>query len=187
MRRMVAFIAALAALAGGALMIWRRNPRTGTRFVNAVVNPALMRRRLVGAGASELGTLEHVGRKTGIRRLTPVHPEPTPTGFRIMVPLGPQSEWARNVLAAGHCRLQLRDVVYDLDEPALMEAGRVDGLPRVLRGVMSGLGFEYLILRTFGSRPGSLDPSTMAPTTSGDVEAGPAGAALVPEPAGTPS
>ena len=31
-------------------------------------------------------------------------------------PLGDHSEWARNVLAAGHCRLQLRDVVYELDD-----------------------------------------------------------------------
>ena len=185
MRRFIAFIAALAGLAGAALMVWRRNPRMGTRFVNAVVNPALMRRRLAGAGMSELGTLEHVGRVTGLRRLTPVHPEPTPTGFRILVPLGSQSEWARNVLAAGHCRLQLHDVVHDLDEPTMIPAGRAEQLPRPVRAVMSALGFEYLALRTFASAPGSLDPTVAGTAAPGDVDGTPTAAPVAAE-AGAP-
>ena len=91
MRRIVRYSVALVAFAatmGGAVVYWRRNPRVGTAFVNSVVNPGLLRRGLAGAGASELGTLEHFGRKSGIRRLTPVHPEPTRDGFRIVVPLG---------------------------------------------------------------------------------------------------
>jgi hypothetical protein len=156
----VAGLTSLAAAAGGALIVWRRNPRIGSAFVNSVVNPALVRRGLAGGGASELGTLEHIGRRSGIRRLTPVHPEPTSDGFRIMVPLGPHSEWARNVLAAGHCRLQLHDVAYDLDEPAMIAARDAQDLPSVVRGVMAALGFQYLTLRTFGSTPGgTLEPA----------------------------
>ena len=75
--------------------------------------PRLLQRGLAGGAKSEIGTLEHFGRMSGVRRLTPVHPEPTPAGFRVMVPLGSHSQWARNVLAAGHCRLQLHDVVYN--------------------------------------------------------------------------
>ena len=105
MRKIVKLMA-VPAVTGGAVVagasLWRRNPRIGTAFVNSVVNPALLRRGLAGYGRSEIGTLEHVGRKSGVRRLTPVHPEPTPTGFRIIVPLGMRSEWARNVIAAGH-------------------------------------------------------------------------------------
>ena len=126
MRKIVTFFA-FPAVTGAALVaavgLWRRNPRIGTAFVNSVVNPALLRRGLAGYGRSEIGTLEHVGRKSGVRRLTPVHPEPTPAGFRIIVPLGMRSEWARNVIAAGHCRLLLHDQVFDLDEPAMVDAG----------------------------------------------------------------
>ncbi len=161
MRRIVVYGAVpvtLGAIAGGAVFAWRRNPRIGTAFVNSVVNPRLVHRGLAGSGASEIGSLEHFGRATGIRRLTPVHPEPTREGYRIVVPLGSNSQWARNVLAAGHCRLQLHDVVYDLDEPMLISAGDADDLPAALRVVMAWLGLQYLTLRTFAANGGSLEP-----------------------------
>ena len=93
--------------------------------------------------------------QVGVRRLTPVHPEPTPAGFRIIVPLGMRSEWARNVIAAGHCRLLLHDQVFDLDEPAMVDAGAGCALP--LGRVLAALGFQYLNLRTFASHPGCLE------------------------------
>jgi hypothetical protein len=154
----VALIGLSAAIAG-AVAMWRRNPRVGTSFVNSVVNPVIVRRGLAGRGRAEIGTLEHTGRTSGIRRVTPVHPEATRDGFRILVPLGEHSEWAHNVMAAGHCRLQLHDLVYELDEPALVPAPAVDGLPRPIAAVMSALGIEYLTLRTFGSTPGALEPT----------------------------
>ena len=160
MRKIVTLFA-LPAVTGAALVaavgLWRRNPRVGTAFVNSIVNPALLRRGLAGYGRSEIGTLEHVGRVSGVRRLTPVHPEPTPAGFRIIVPLGARSEWARNVVAAGHCRLLLHDQVFDLDEPAMVDAGQAHDLPWPLRRVVAVLGFQYLNLRTFASHPGSLE------------------------------
>jgi len=160
MRKIVTFLA-VSAVTGAALVVavgtWRRNPRIGTAFVNSVVDPALLRRGLAGSGHSEIGALEHVGRKSGVRRLTPVHPEPTPAGFRIIVPLGMRSEWARNVLAAGHCRLLLHDQVFDLDEPAMLDAGEAQDLPWPLRRVLAALGFQYLHLRTLASHPGSIE------------------------------
>jgi hypothetical protein len=162
MRRIVSVLAVPVAV-GAAIVVaaatWRRNPRIGTTFVNSVVNPVLIRRGLAGYGRSELGTLEHVGRTSGVRRLTPVHPEPTLTGFRVIVPLGRRSEWARNVMAAGHCRLLLHDQVFDLDEPSMIDADEAKDLPRPLRRVLGALGFQYLTLHTFAARAGSLDPA----------------------------
>jgi hypothetical protein len=177
MRKVVVVIGAsalLAASAGSAAFIWRRNPRIGTRFVNTVVNPGLLRRGLTGRGSSELGTLEHVGRNSGIRRLTPVHPEPTAEGFRILVPLGPRSEWARNVLAAKRCRLQLHDLVYDLDEPTMVPANGVDDVFWALRGVMAALGFHYLKLRAIRAKIGTLEAQVAALPHAGanDVRSG---------------
>jgi hypothetical protein len=154
---LVAFPAVTAAALVAAVGLWRRDPRAGTTFVNSVVNPALLRRGLAGTGRSEIGTLEHVGRRSGVRRLTPVHPEPTPGGFRIIVPLGTRSEWARNVVAAGHCRLLLHDHVFDLDEPAMVDAADAQDLPWPLRRVLAALGFRYLTLRTFASHTGCLE------------------------------
>ena len=115
---MIAALAAVGGVVGGAIVMWRRNRRIGSTFVNSVVNPRLLQHGFAGGRTSEIGTIEHFGRISGIRRLTPVHPEATTEGFRMVVPLGWQSHWARNVLTAGHCRLQLHDIVYDLDEPA---------------------------------------------------------------------
>jgi hypothetical protein len=160
MRKIVTILGiptAIAAVVVVAARRWRRNPRIGTAFANSVVNPMLVRRGLAGHGRSQIGALEHVGRKSGVRRLTPVHPEPTSAGFRIIMPLGMRSEWARNVINAGHCRLLLHDHVYDLDEPAIVDAAAAKDLPWLLRRVMSALGFQYLYLRTFAAREGTLD------------------------------
>lgn len=166
MRRFVTLVAAVGLIGGLArlgFVAWRRNPRIGTAFVNSVVNPRLLDRGLAGGAASEIGTLEHVGRRSGVRRLTPVHPEPTADGFRVVVPLGSQSQWARNVLAAGHCRLQLHDRVYELGEPLMIPASEAGDLPRAARSVMAALGFEYLRLRTLSATVGHLGAQEPVP------------------------
>jgi deazaflavin-dependent oxidoreductase (nitroreductase family) len=156
MPKALMFVGALMATLGAAVAAWRRDRRMGSAFVNTLVNPLLLRRGLAGGTHSEIGPLEHVGRKSGIRRLTPVHPEATPDGFRVMVPLGERSEWARNVLTAGHCRVQLHGQVYDLTDPQLVPPQEVSGLPRLVRRVTGALGFRYLTMRTVGLKPGTL-------------------------------
>ncbi len=126
--------------------------------MNEVVNPFLVRRGLAGGGRSEVATLEHVGRRTGVRRLTPIHPVPGEDGFRIIVPLGPQSQWARNVVSAGHCRIQLHDTVYELDEPILVNAADVREMSPLARFVFGRLGFQYLLLHRFSEHTGNLEP-----------------------------
>jgi deazaflavin-dependent oxidoreductase (nitroreductase family) len=155
-RKTIAIIAIATEAIGVAVFIWRRDPRIGSAFVNSAVNPWLLRRGLAGGAHSEIGPLEHVGRKSGIRRLTPVHPEATAEGYRVMLPLGAHSEWARNVVAAGRCRLQLHGQVYELADPRLIPSNDVTDLPRVVRAFMAALGFQYLSLRTVGAEPGTL-------------------------------
>lgn len=156
MRKIVLLIAALGAALGAGLVVWRRDPRIGSGLVNTVVNPWLLERGLTGGKHSEIGPLEHIGRRSGTVRLTPVHPEPTTTGFRFVVPLGEQSQWARNVLAAGRCRLQLHDQIYELAEPRFVSPSELTDLPRFLRTVMAALGFRYLVLETVGTEPGKI-------------------------------
>lgn len=161
MRPNVRWLVVPALLIGGAasfIAVWRRDRRIGAGLVNRLINPRLVRAGLVGGRTSELGTIEHIGRLTGTRRLTPVHPEPTADGFRILVPLGEASEWAHNVLAAGGCRMQLHDTIHELAEPRLVDAASVADLPRIERRIFGSLGFEYLMLRTAASTPGTLDP-----------------------------
>lgn len=178
MRKLMILAAALAATGAGLFVAWRRNPRLGTRTVNEVVNPLLVQRGIAGAGRSEIGTLEHVGRTSGTRHLTPVHPVPIEGGFRIVVPLGEQSQWVRNVVAAGHCRLHLHDTVYELDEPVRLAPSETPGIVPPVAWLMDRLGMEYLLLHTFAEHPGGFDANAeptsaeAAPAAESPVAAG---------------
>lgn len=186
MRKMLLVVAALTATLACVLVAWRRDRRLGSRFVNESINPLLVRRGLAGVGHSELGTLEHIGRRSGTRRLTPVHPVVSGEEVRIVVPLGAQSEWARNVLAAGRCRIQLHDEVLELDEPALVPARTIGDLGAAARLVADGLGFLYLRLHLVERRPGLLDGAAAAPSPIAvelsDEPAVAAGASATPAP-----
>lgn len=184
MRRMLVLVGAIASLAAAAVVAFRRNPRIGTRFVNERVNPLLVARGLSGRGRSELGTIEHIGRRSGTRRLTPVHPTPIERGFRIMVPVGTRCEWARNVVAAGHCRMELGDEVYELDEPELVLARTMPELALPIRLASSALGFMYLRLHTFAHHPGTLDEPQAARETTGSEAAPEPGIEAEPATAG---
>lgn len=173
---------AVVGLAGWFVAWWRRHPRFGAEWVNRVADPWLVRQGVVTSSKGEIGLLEHVGRKTGIVRVTPVHPVRTPDGFRIVVPLGVESHWANNVVAAGHCRLQVDEMVHELDEPQLVMPSMVEELPKLATRAMDWLGFRYLILRQFAEHPGALEtpaePKVEAPSAEVEVtvpEAVPAG------------
>lgn len=156
MRRLVA----LAIGVGGLVALvaaWMRYTRIGAGLANDVVNPWLVRHGMSGTSLSELATLEHVGRRSGIRRLSPLHPIPTADGVRFAVPLGDRSEWARNVLATGRCRMQYRDRLVELDEPVLLSPTEVSGMTPLVACVTEWLGWKYLVLRTVSDEPGRLE------------------------------
>ena len=138
-----------AVVAVGAFAWWSGHRRAGTKWVNRVVDPWLVGHGIVARSNGEIGVIEHIGRRTGIARATPVRPVPTEAGFRIVVPLGLESAWAQNVLAAGHCRLQVGERVYELDEPLLVSPLAVAGLSPLIAHVTDLLGFRYLLLHRF--------------------------------------
>jgi deazaflavin-dependent oxidoreductase (nitroreductase family) len=173
MRRTLLILGALAGLVVGATAWWRRHPRFGAAWVNRVADPWLVRQGIVVKSEGEIGLIEHVGRKSGIVRVSPVHPVRTEVGFRIIVPLGLESQWARNVLTAGRCRLQIGEVVYDLDEPRLISPLHVDEIPPVASRVMAWLGFRYLQLHRFAEAPGTMTGAT-EPTAEIEPELVPA-------------
>jgi deazaflavin-dependent oxidoreductase (nitroreductase family) len=162
MRRLLFFMVALGGIAVGFAAWWRRNPRFGARWVNQVMDPWLVRKGIVSESKGEIGLLEHVGRKSGVVRVTPVHPVRTADGFRIIVPLGVESQWALNVVAAGHCRVQVGETIHELDEPKLVLPSTIEGLPEPATRLMEWLGFRYLVLRQFAERPGTLESVTPA-------------------------
>ena len=63
------------------------------------------------------GILTHVGRKSGKVYRTPVNVFRTPTGVVIALTYSSESEWVKNVLAAGVCELKTRGRKYQLSAP----------------------------------------------------------------------
>lgn len=119
-------------------------------------NPILYRLGLVGGRRSSLGSVEYVGRRSGLLRQTPVYPFATDDHVIIGLPYGRDVDWARNVMASGHCRMQFHGQVYELDEPQVRASAELPELPERRKREFSA-SMEYLRLRVFHVRPGTFD------------------------------
>lgn len=101
-------------------------PRAWTRYTRGAVN----RMTLHLAGHAAFADLEHVGRKSGTLRHTPVRAFRTGDTVVIGLNFGRQSDWYRNIKAAGTCHLRLRGEQLTLGAPALVPVEQgVRGMP----------------------------------------------------------
>jgi deazaflavin-dependent oxidoreductase (nitroreductase family) len=82
------------------------------------------------AGHAAFADLEHVGRTSGTVRHTPVRAFRIGDTVVIGLNFGRQSDWYRNIEAAGTCRLRLRGEQLTLGAPTLVPVGQgVRGMP----------------------------------------------------------
>ncbi len=120
-----------------------------------VLNPATMTfagRRHVSMAAQ----VRHVGRKSGRPYVTPVGARRAGDTFVIPLTFGNQSDWSRNVRAAGGCVIRLDGVDYQVTQPQL--AGKAAAAPLVreafnpvMRGAFRMLGIkQFLLLKQAG-------------------------------------
>jgi deazaflavin-dependent oxidoreductase (nitroreductase family) len=101
-------------------------PRAWTRYTRGAVNKLTLHL----AGHAAFADLEHVGRKSGTVRHTPVRAFRTGDTVVIGLNFGRQSDWYRNIKAAGACRLRLRGEQLTLGAPMLVPAEQgVRGMP----------------------------------------------------------
>ena len=66
-----------------------------------------------------LGVVIHRGRRSGRRYQTPVNVFPAGDGYIFALTYGPDTDWVRNVLAAGGCELRTRGRTVRLVSPRL--------------------------------------------------------------------
>jgi deazaflavin-dependent oxidoreductase (nitroreductase family) len=126
-------------------------PVPPSRFVKTVMgpmtkvlNPLIVKR----AGRPHFhmaARLTHTGRRSGKTYVTPVGARRA--GDMVLIPLtfGNQSDWTRNVLAAGRCSLRLEGVDYTATAPALLSPQ--DAGPAVLAAFGR---FERVSMRVLG-------------------------------------
>jgi len=95
------------------------------------------------------GILTHVGRKSGRVYWTPVNVFRVPEGFLIALTYGRESEWVRNVIAAGGCKLETRGVQYQLSSPNVVRDPTRRRFPIPVPIVLRIMGAdEYMELST---------------------------------------
>jgi deazaflavin-dependent oxidoreductase (nitroreductase family) len=104
----------------------RRTAHFNRRVTNRLTRP--LARRLPG-----FGVVEHRGRKSGHQFQTPVNVFAAPCGYVIALTYGAESEWVKNVLAAGGCELITRGRSCRLTSPELIRDARQRPVPRALR------------------------------------------------------
>lgn len=95
----------------------------------------------------------HRGRRSGREYRTPVNLFPVPGGFVIALTYGPQTDWVKNVLAAGGCRIETRGRTVDCVEPRLYRDPDRRGIRPLERAILPLLRVdEFLSLRSGGAQ-----------------------------------
>ena len=93
-------------------------PRALARYTRGAVNNMTLHL----AGHAAFADLQHVGRKSGIVRHTPVRAFRAGDTVIIGLNFGRQSDWYQNITAAGTCRIHLGGEQLALGAPALVPA-----------------------------------------------------------------
>ena len=88
-------------------------PRWLARINKRVFNPGQVRK-------GKYPVVTHVGRTSGRTYQTPLDAFPTETGFVLVARYGPDSDWVRNVLAAGAATLRFEGKEWRLGSPRLV-------------------------------------------------------------------
>ena len=116
-----------------------RSVKTFNRFALLVAG-----RRLVPVW----GVLRHRGRKSGREYSTPLAFIATPGAFFTGLPWGRDTDWVRNVGAAGRCTVRLRGREYECTEPEFVGKDEVLAAARgPLRAVVQRTSFTGGFLR----------------------------------------
>ena len=97
-----------------------------------------------------LGVVVHRGRKTGRQYRTPVNVFPRPAGrYVLALTYGSDTDWVKNVMAAGGCELLTRGKHIELTAPRLVHDEDRSETPVVGRTLLGLLHvYDFLELRT---------------------------------------
>jgi deazaflavin-dependent oxidoreductase (nitroreductase family) len=128
------------------------NPVSTTRSRGALRSAARLFNPLVLslAGTRFLplyGVIEHRGRRSGKVFHTPVVVRPTDEGFVVPMPWGEQTDWYRNVRAAGGCLIRWKGRDYPLMQPEVVDdpAAAGAGFGDFERAMMARLGIGHCL------------------------------------------
>ncbi len=139
----IGLIVGIAIAASGVLMMRSRKrwlAKINIAFTNRITS-------LFAGWLPGFGILTHVGRKSGKVYRTPVNVFRASNGFIIALTYSSQSEWVKNVLAAGGCELKTRGKKHQLSSPKVVRDPKRQRFPIPVRAVLRIVGAdEYMEL-----------------------------------------
>jgi deazaflavin-dependent oxidoreductase (nitroreductase family) len=91
------------------------------RFNRRLFNPVV--RTVAGRRGFPVAVVVHRGRRSGRRYRTPVFAFGVDGGYAVALFYGADSDWARNVLAAGSCTLERGGRQVRLTDPRMLDVG----------------------------------------------------------------
>jgi deazaflavin-dependent oxidoreductase (nitroreductase family) len=117
-------------------------PKSVARFNKKVTNRVT---GLFAGWAPGFAILTHRGRRSGVQYRIPINVFRRPGGYRFALTYGSDTDWVKNVLAAGGCsiRTRRRDVI--LTQPRLGSDPRASWAPYPARFILPRVGaVQYL-------------------------------------------
>ena len=96
----------------------------GVRRVSTVTNRLVL--RSAGSPGSPNSVVGHVGRRSGSAYRTPVVTARTDDGFAVALPYGPDTDWLKNVLAAGGAVIQVDGEEHEVGRPEVVDIDVAD-------------------------------------------------------------
>jgi deazaflavin-dependent oxidoreductase (nitroreductase family) len=121
-----------------------RIARFSTRYANRILGPVTW--YLPG-----FGRIEHVGRRSGTHRVSPMMAFRSPDGRQLTFALtyGPGAQWVRNVLAAGEFRYGSRKSgTVRLVEPEVVHDPGRRAMPRLVRQMLAVMHVDDFLVAT---------------------------------------
>lgn len=118
------------------------------RPMTKMLNPLI--RKLAGRRHFRMAAqIQHVGRRSGRAYMTPAGARLS--GDVVVIPLtfGNQSDWSRNVRAAGGCSIRLEGQDYDATQPEFLDRPEAEPLVRSAFSPVERASFRVLGIRQY--------------------------------------
>jgi deazaflavin-dependent oxidoreductase (nitroreductase family) len=120
-------------------------PKRLARFNRRVTNPVL---RHVASWAPGFAVVHHVGRRSGRTYRTPVNVFRRDGRYVFALTYGKDSDWVRNVVAAGGCEIETRRRVMALSDPELFHDEERRAVPAPARWILALAGVDDFLSLT---------------------------------------
>jgi deazaflavin-dependent oxidoreductase (nitroreductase family) len=122
--------------------------RTVMAPLTGLLNPVIVR-RAGRPGFRMAAQLRHTGRRSGRPYVTPVSARLHGDVILIALTFGNQSDWVRNIAAAGRCSIRLDGQDFEATDPRFLSRGQASELVGPMFSPMERASFRLLGIRQF--------------------------------------